>query len=184
MTVCRRAVASWKPQSVGFSGLDRVGTRKTGVKVPPPTPGSWVAAGYNPQIGVKVVSPLADLLTPFQGGHVCPGPGTAELAQLLMNAATHLSSLDGARRPLVPAGIPIRRGRLHLGRLRSCLDGADTVAVSVGFASAAWVGRPTESAPNLGRLGYRSEGPCRRAWPPRPRSARAELARCRQPARV
>jgi hypothetical protein len=37
MTVCRRAVASWKPQSVGFSGLDRVGTRKTGVKVPPPT---------------------------------------------------------------------------------------------------------------------------------------------------
>ena len=84
-------------------------------------------------------------------------PGTAELAQLLMNAATHLSSLDGARPPLVPAGIPIRRGRLHLGRLRSCLDGADTVAVSVGFASAAWVGRPTESAPNLGRLGYRSE---------------------------
>jgi hypothetical protein len=84
-------------------------------------------------------------------------PGTAELAQLLMNAATHLSSLDGARRPLVPAGIPIRRGRLHRGRLRSCLDGADTVAVSVGFASAAWVGRPTESAPNLGRLGYRGE---------------------------
>jgi hypothetical protein len=38
MTVCRRPVASWKPQSVGNSGLDRVGTRKTGVKVPPPTP--------------------------------------------------------------------------------------------------------------------------------------------------
>jgi hypothetical protein len=37
MTVRRRPVASWKPQSVGDSGLDRVGTRKTGVKVPPPT---------------------------------------------------------------------------------------------------------------------------------------------------
>jgi hypothetical protein len=34
MTVCRRPVASWKPQSVGHSGLVRVGTRKTGVKVP------------------------------------------------------------------------------------------------------------------------------------------------------
>jgi hypothetical protein len=34
MTVCRRPVTSWKPQGVGFSGLDRVGTRKTGVKVP------------------------------------------------------------------------------------------------------------------------------------------------------
>ena len=85
------------------------------------------------------------------------GPDTAELAQLLMNAATHLSSLDGAGRQLVPAGIPIRRGRLHLGRLRSCLDGTDTVAVAVGYASAAWVGPRTELAPNLGRLGYRSE---------------------------
>jgi hypothetical protein len=84
-------------------------------------------------------------------------PGTAELAQLLMNAATHLSSLDGARPPLVPVGIPIRRGRLHLGRLRPFLDGADTVAVAVGFASAAWVGPRTEPAPNLGRLGYRSD---------------------------
>jgi hypothetical protein len=37
MTVCRRPVASWKPHRVGDSGLDRVGTRKTGVKVPPPT---------------------------------------------------------------------------------------------------------------------------------------------------
>jgi hypothetical protein len=82
---------------------------------------------------------------------------TAELAQLLVNAATQLSSLDGARRSLVPAGIPIRRGRLHLGRLRSFLDGADTVAVAVGFASAAWVGSPTEPSPNLGRLSYRSE---------------------------
>jgi hypothetical protein len=45
MTVCKRPVASWKPQSVGDSGLDRVGTRKTGVKVPPPTPGFRVAAG-------------------------------------------------------------------------------------------------------------------------------------------
>ena len=27
----------------------------------------------------------------------------------------------------------------------------------MGFASAAWVGPPTELAPNLGRLGYRSE---------------------------
>ena len=34
MTVRRRPVASWKPHSVGDSGLDRVGTRKTGVKVP------------------------------------------------------------------------------------------------------------------------------------------------------
>ena len=37
MTVCRRPVASWKPWRVGFSGLDRVGTHRTPVKVPPPT---------------------------------------------------------------------------------------------------------------------------------------------------
>jgi hypothetical protein len=107
--------------------------------------------------GVKVVSRLADLATPFQVVMSALEPDTAELAQLLMNAAANLSALDGARRPLVPAGIPIRRGRLHLGRLRSFLEGTDTVAVSVGFASAAWVGPRTAPAPNLGRLGYRSE---------------------------
>src|SRR5262245_24072465 len=38
MTVDPRLVAFWKPPSVGDSGLDRVGTRKTRVEVPPPTP--------------------------------------------------------------------------------------------------------------------------------------------------
>jgi hypothetical protein len=84
-------------------------------------------------------------------------PDTTELAQLVMNAATHLSSLDGVTPAADPVGIPIRRRRLHLGRLRWFLDGVDTVAVAVGFASAAWVGPRTEPAPNLGRLGYRSE---------------------------
>jgi hypothetical protein len=55
-----------------------------------------------------------------------PDPVPSErLAELLVSAAAQLSSPSGAS--LVPAGVPIRRGRLHLGRLRSLLDGAESV---------------------------------------------------------
>src|SRR3954467_9901313 len=84
-------------------------------------------------------------------------PDTPELVQLLMNAAAQLSSLDGPRRSLIPAGIPIRRGRLHLGRLRSLLDGHDRPAVVAGFAAAAWIGPPATTPPQLGRLAYRTD---------------------------
>jgi hypothetical protein len=86
-----------------------------------------------------------------------PDPVPSErLAELLVSAAAQLSS-PSARVALAPAGVPIRRGRLHLGRLRSLLDGAESVVVTVGFASAVWLGRVGSAAPDLGRLAYRSD---------------------------
>jgi hypothetical protein len=73
-----------------------------------------------------------------------------------VSAAAQLSS-PSARAALVPAGVPIRRGRLHLGRLRSLLDGAESVLITVGFASAVWLGPVGAPAPDLGRLAYRSD---------------------------
>jgi hypothetical protein len=83
------------------------------------------------------------------------GPVPPErLAELLVSAAAQLSSPSGAS--LVPAGVPIRRGRLHLGRLRLLLDGSESVVVAAGFASAVWLGPVGAPAPDLGRLAYRS----------------------------
>lgn len=79
------------------------------------------------------------------------------LAELLVSAASQLTETGATRSSLTPMGIPIRRGRLHLGRLRNLLDTAEPVAVAAGFATAAWLGSPTASPPNLGRLAYRTE---------------------------
>ena len=51
-------------------------------------------------------------------------------------------------------GLPVREGRLSLGHQREALGpgACDTVAVVAGFQTAAWVGRPEWSPPNLGRL--------------------------------
>jgi hypothetical protein len=85
-----------------------------------------------------------------------PKPVPSErLAELLVNAAAQLSSPSGAS--LVPAGVPIRRGRLHLGRLRSLLEGSESVVVAAGFASAVWLGPVGAPAPDLGRVAYRSD---------------------------
>lgn len=74
-----------------------------------------------------------------------------------MSAATLLTESDPARRALSPAGIPVRRGRLHLGRLRQMLGTAESIAVTAGFATAAWLGPSDATAPDLGRLAYRTE---------------------------
>ena len=79
------------------------------------------------------------------------------LAELLMNAATRLAEPGPARSALAPMGMPVRRGRLHLGRLCRLLDTTGLVAVAAGFATACWIGPRDKPAPNLGRLGYRSE---------------------------
>ena len=80
------------------------------------------------------------------------------LAELLVNAASQLTASGGAARSgFTPTGIPIRDGRLHLGRMRTNLDGHARVAVVAGFANAVWLGPPATAAPNLGRLAYRTE---------------------------
>jgi hypothetical protein len=82
---------------------------------------------------------------------------TDRLAELLVSAASQLAESGGTRAGLTPTGIPICRGRLHLGRLRSLLRPGETVAVVAGFATAVWLGSRSASPPNLGRLAYRSE---------------------------
>lgn len=80
------------------------------------------------------------------------------LAELLVSAAAHLTAPGAAGRAgFTPAGIPIREGRVHLGRLRTALDGHERVAVVAGFASAVWLGPPSAPPPQLGRLAYRTE---------------------------
>lgn len=76
------------------------------------------------------------------------------LAELLVSAATELAEAPRAR--LAPMGIPVRDGRLCLGRLREELPGHGPLEVVAGFSTACWIG-PTETrAPDLGRLTYRS----------------------------
>jgi hypothetical protein len=57
---------------------------------------------------------------------------------------------------LVPAGVPVVSGRVHLGRLRSHLPADGPLAIVVGFGSLAWLGGPDEAAPDLGRMVYRT----------------------------
>ena len=77
------------------------------------------------------------------------------LAELLVSAASRLTAPPCAA--FTPTGIAVREGRLHLGRLRTLLDGHDRVAVVAGFASAIWIGPLTTPPPRLGRLAYRTE---------------------------
>lgn len=57
---------------------------------------------------------------------------------------------------LVPVGVPVVSGRVHLGRLRSHLPADRPIAVVVGFGSLVWLGALDEAAPDLGRMVYRS----------------------------
>jgi hypothetical protein len=61
-----------------------------------------------------------------------------------------------ARPDLAPMGIPVRDGRLTLGRLRELLPGNESLELVAGFAVACWVGPTAVRAPDLGRLMYRS----------------------------
>lgn len=84
-----------------------------------------------------------------------PSPAVgARLAELLVSAAAELA--ETPRTELAPTGIPVRDGRLSLGRLRELLPRDDALEVVAGFAVACWVGPPGVRAPDLGRLAYRS----------------------------
>jgi hypothetical protein len=84
---------------------------------------------------------------------VSPAVGT-RLAELLMSAAAELT--EAPRPELAPMGIPMRDGRLTLGRLRELLPRDESLEVVAGFATACWIGLPGAHAPDLGRLTYRS----------------------------
>jgi hypothetical protein len=84
---------------------------------------------------------------------VSPATG-ARLAELLMSAAAELA--EAPRPDLTPTGIPVRDGRLTLGRLRELLARDETLEVVAGFATACWIGPPGAGAPDVGRLTYRS----------------------------
>ena len=78
-----------------------------------------------------------------------------------MSAATALTDPGRAGLPLVPAGLPVRRGRLSLGKLRHAFwPGAlEVVEVTAGFATDCHLGRPGHTPPDLGRLVARDVTP-------------------------
>ena len=85
-----------------------------------------------------------------------PVSSPTRLAELLMSAAATLS--DGQAPDafvLAPPGVPVRDGRLHLGRIRSWLPIDGEVAVVTGFGTATWLGRVEDQPPGLGRHVYR-----------------------------
>jgi len=71
-------------------------------------------------------------------------------------AATIVSAPAPDASGLVPAGMPVRQGRLHLGRIRHWLPLDGPVVVVAGFGTAAWLGAPGDQPPDLGRHVYRS----------------------------
>jgi hypothetical protein len=83
-------------------------------------------------------------------GAALPRP---DLARLLMAAASELSEDPAAPAPAV-LGLPVREGRLALGRLRPLVQRAadEPVAYAVGFGLACWLGPDPAAAPPLGRL--------------------------------
>lgn len=58
---------------------------------------------------------------------------------------------------LVPVGVPVVSGRVHLRRLRSRLRAERPITVAVGFGSLVWLGASDETEPVLGRMVYRTE---------------------------
>jgi hypothetical protein len=74
-----------------------------------------------------------------------------------VSAAEELAAGTRSRPDLVPAGVPVRRGRLNLARLRRLLPAGQWLDVAVGFGTVCWVGSPGHPHPDLGRLAYRGE---------------------------
>ena len=59
---------------------------------------------------------------------------------------------------LVPVGVPVVSGRVHLGRLRSHLPVDGPVVLAAGFGTLVWLGGPGLSEPDgLGSMVYRRE---------------------------
>ena len=81
----------------------------------------------------------------------------AQLAELLMIAASTLAEPDPSLGSVAPIGIPVQRGRLHLGRLHTLFETGERVVVVVGFATACWLGGRSLPIPKLGRLCYSTE---------------------------
>jgi hypothetical protein len=81
-------------------------------------------------------------------------PHPDALAELLMSAADALAAPPTRLRTLAPLGMPVRQGRLALGRLRGALgpEACRDVEVAAGFGTAAWLGHPGLRPPDLGRL--------------------------------
>jgi hypothetical protein len=71
-----------------------------------------------------------------------------------MSAADALTAPSTHLRSLAPLGLPVRQGRLALGRLRGALgpEASGEVEVAAGFATAAWLAHPGLRPPDLGRL--------------------------------
>ena len=84
----------------------------------------------------------------------------AQVAELLVSAAAEFAD-QRAPAQLAPIGLPVRRGRVALGRVRAALGPGACPAVDVvaGFATAVWLGRPGTDPPALGRLSWRSQSP-------------------------
>lgn len=73
-----------------------------------------------------------------------------------MSAAAELDVV-ASRTVLVPPGVPVRSGRVHLGRLRAALPPSGLVRVVAGFGTVAWLGGPEDTPPGLGAMTYRGE---------------------------
>lgn len=71
-----------------------------------------------------------------------------------MNAAAEFT--DAQRAGLAPMGIPVRDGRISIGRLRELLPRDEVLELVAGFDLACWIGPGDARAPDLGRLTYRS----------------------------
>src|SRR4051812_32480714 len=78
----------------------------------------------------------------------------AELKELLVSAAAALETLGPPSLSPAPIGLPVREGRVSLGKQRMALGpgACDELAVVAGFGTAVWLGRPGTAAPPLGRL--------------------------------
>jgi hypothetical protein len=85
--------------------------------------------------------------------HTSSRPTGAGLAELLMSAAAELT--EAPRTELVPMGLPLRDGRLSVGRLRELLPRDETLELVAGFGLGCWIGALGVRAPDLGRLTYR-----------------------------
>ena len=88
------------------------------------------------------------------------GPDAPQLAELLVSAAAALAapgSGEGAA-ALAVVGLPVRGGRVCLGRQREALGAGacDEVAVVAGFQTAVFLGCPAQPPPPLGRLSWRT----------------------------
>lgn len=74
----------------------------------------------------------------------------------MSTAATLSSTGPPGAAGLVPAGMPVRQGRLHLGRVRRWLPADGEVVVLAGFGTACWLGSLEVAPPDLGRHVHRS----------------------------